>query len=40
MCVTAPESAEVGGEIGAMQVDGGRYAVAHVRIDVDQYGAA
>lgn len=40
VCVSIPESAEVGGEIGAMQVDGGRYAVAHVRIDVDQYGAA
>jgi len=40
VCVTVPESTEVGGEIGAMKLEGGRYAVARIRIDVDQYAAA
>lgn len=40
VCVTVPESTEVGGDVGKMQLDAGRYAIARIRIDVDQYGAA
>ncbi|MGH1343346.1 MAG: AraC family transcriptional regulator [Nannocystales bacterium] len=38
--VTVPESTEVEGEIGAMVLDGGRYAIAKIRIDADQYADA
>lgn len=40
VCVTVGDDVEVGGEIGSMRVDGGKYAVAHFRLDQAQYGAA
>ena len=40
MCVTVPEDTPVDGEIGKMTVPGGKYAVAHFEIDVDQYSDA
>ncbi len=40
VCLTIAEDVDVAGEIGSMRIDGGRYAVAHFRVDVDQYGAA
>ena len=39
-CITVPEDTPVEGEIGKMTVPGGRYAVAHFEINVDQYGDA
>lgn len=39
-CMTVPEGTRVEGEVGAMTVPGGRFAVAHVEIDVTQYGEA
>lgn len=40
VCVTVPEDTPIDGEIGKMTVPGGKYAVAHFEIDVDQYGDA
>ena len=40
-CITVPADTEVEGEIGAMDVPGGKFAVAHVEItDPVQYGEA
>ncbi|MDG5814012.1 GyrI-like domain-containing protein [Chitinispirillales bacterium ANBcel5] len=40
MCITVPDTTEVGGEIGKMTIDGGKYAVAHFEITVDEYEKA
>ena len=40
VCLTVPPDTEVDGEIGAMQVPGGRYAVARFELDPSQYGDA
>lgn len=40
ICVTIGPDTEVDGEIGAMEIPAGRYAVARFRIDADQYSAA
>jgi len=39
-CITVPEGTAGEGEIGAMTVPGGKYAVAHFVIDPAQYGDA
>jgi AraC family transcriptional regulator len=39
-CLTVPQGTKVDGEIGAMKVPGGLFAVAHVEIDVTQFGEA
>ncbi len=39
-CLTVPAGTKVDGEIGAMKVPGGLFAVAHVEIDVTQFGEA
>ena len=39
-CVTVPEGTEVDGEIGAMTVPGGRFAVASFEITHEQFGEA
>ena len=39
-CIAVPEGTKVDGEIGSMHVPGGRFAVAHVEIDVSQYAEA
>ncbi len=39
-CVTVPEDTAVEGEIGKMTVPGGKFAVGHFEIDVDEYEAA
>ncbi len=39
-CITVPKETQVGGEIGAMTIPGGLFAVAHCEIDADEYGAA
>ncbi len=40
ICLTVGDDVEVDGEIGAMMVPGGKYAIARFRLDADQYGAA
>ena len=40
VCITVPEGTEVDGEIGAMDMPGGRYAVAAFELDSTQYGEA
>ncbi len=40
MCLTVPADTKAEGEIGVMEVQGGRCALAGFEIDVDQYGAA
>lgn len=40
VCLECDESTEVGGEIGKMEIQGGKYAVAHFELDPDQYEAA
>lgn len=40
ICLPVGDDVEVGGEIGAMDIPGGRYAVARFRIDAEQYPAA
>jgi len=39
-CITVPAETVVDGEIGKMNIKGGKYAIAHFEIDVDQYTAA
>lgn len=39
-CVTVPAGTPVEGEVGLMTIPGGKFAVAHVEIDVTQYGEA
>jgi len=39
-CVTVPEGTPVDGNVNAMTIPGGRFAVAHVEIDVSEYGDA
>lgn len=39
-CVTVPKGTPVDGEVGAMTIPGGKFAVAHVEIAVTQYGEA
>ncbi|MCX6092574.1 MAG: GyrI-like domain-containing protein [Candidatus Bipolaricaulota bacterium] len=39
-CLTVPQGTKVDGEIGTMKVPGGLFAVAHVEIDVTQFGEA
>ena len=36
-CITVPEDAQVGGEIGKTTIPAGKYAVAHFEITPDQY---
>ena len=40
VCATVPPGTKPEGEIGVMQVDGGRYAVATFELDPSEYGAA
>jgi AraC family transcriptional regulator len=40
VCATVPPGTKPEGEIGVMQVDGGRYAVATFTLDPSEYGAA
>ena len=40
VCITVPEGTEVNGEIGSMKIEGGKYAIGHFEIDVDQYQEA
>ena len=37
VCITVPENTEVDGEIGKETIPGGKYAVGHFEISVDQY---
>ena len=39
-CLTVPEGTEVDGEVKTMRIPGGPFAVAHVEIDVTEYGEA
>ncbi len=39
-CITVPEGTPVDGHVNAMKVPGGRFAVAHVEIDANEYGEA
>lgn len=39
-CITIPKETRVEGEVGKMTVPGGLFAVAHVEISGDEYGAA
>jgi AraC family transcriptional regulator len=39
-CLTVPPGTKGDGEIGAMKIPGGLFAVAHVEIDVTQFGEA
>ena len=39
-CLSVPEGTEVDGEAKTMKIPGGLFAVAHVEIDVTQYGEA
>ncbi len=39
-CLTVPDGSETGGEVAKMTIPGGRFAVARVEIDVDQFGEA
>jgi AraC family transcriptional regulator len=39
-CLTAPSGTKVDGEIGTMKIPGGLFAVAHVEIDMTQFGEA
>ena len=40
VCVTVPPGTRPEGEVGVLQVDGGRYAVATFVLDPSEYGAA
>jgi len=40
VCLTVPPDTEVDGEIGAMEIPGGQYAVASFELDPSQYGDA
>ncbi len=40
ICLTAPDATKVDGEVGKMEIPTGKYAVAHVEINVDEYEAA
>jgi AraC family transcriptional regulator len=40
VCVTVPEGTPVGGEIGAMTIPGGLFAVAHFEIGQNEFGDA
>jgi AraC family transcriptional regulator len=40
VCITVPEGTPVDGEVGAMHLDGGRYAVCRFELDETQYGEA
>lgn len=39
-CLTVPPGTKVDGDVGAMKVPGGLFAVAHVEMDVTQFGEA
>jgi len=39
-CITVPEGTEVEGEIGTMEVPGGKYAVARFELSAEQFGEA
>ena len=39
-CLTVPSGTKVDGEIGTMKVPGGLFAVAHVEMEVTQFGEA
>ncbi len=39
-CLTVPSGTKVEGEIGTMKIPGGLFAVAHVEIDMTQFGEA
>jgi len=39
-CLTVPPGTKVDGEIGTMKIPGGLFAVAHVEMDVGQFGEA
>jgi AraC family transcriptional regulator len=39
-CLTVPEGTQGDGEVKTMKIPGGRFAVAHVEIDVSEYGDA
>ena len=40
VCVTVPVGTPVDGEVGMMTIPGGKFAVAHIEIDVSQYTEA
>jgi AraC family transcriptional regulator len=40
VCITVPKGTETGGDVGYIVMDGGKYAAAEFRIDIDQYGDA
>jgi AraC family transcriptional regulator len=39
-CLTVPEGTAVDGDVRTMKIPGGSFAVAHVEIDVSEYGEA
>ncbi len=39
-CITVPEGTQPDGEVRTMKIPGGLFAVAHVEIDVSEYGEA
>jgi AraC family transcriptional regulator len=39
-CITVPEGTEADGDVKTMRIPGGLFAVAHVEIDVTEYGDA
>ena len=40
VCVTVPPGTAVDGDVGTMEIPGGRFAVAHFEIAADQFGQA
>jgi AraC family transcriptional regulator len=39
-CITVPDGTQPDGDVQTMKIPGGTFAVAHVEIDVAEYGAA
>ena len=37
MCISVAPETEVDGEVGKMKIDGGKYALGHFELDVDEY---
>jgi AraC family transcriptional regulator len=40
MCITVPATTEIDGEVGKMNIEGGKYALGHFELNVDEYEQA
>ena len=40
VCITVPKDTKVDGEVGMMEVEGGKYVVARFEVDATQFGKA